>query len=186
MKLIPALLLSVALLLNSGCGTSSLYNQYQKAKPAAAQTKARAMGVLQIRAAGDNQEQQIMAGVDLAKLTPSFFEILSEEPMQTAKAAGWDALKVGAIAYAGKWINDKYGITSGGGSNNDNSGPAINASNGGNVEVNGAPSESYNSHSLNANGPNSKIQLNYDGSGPNSLNNSKYNADGSINTDGHY
>jgi hypothetical protein len=181
MKFIIRSLLALTLALSSGCAMSSTYNHYQRTKPAAVQTKARSLGALQIRAAADGESQQILAGVDLTKINVGFFEVLAEEPVESAKAIGWDALKAAAIAYGLKYANDQLDLVNfGGSSKNDEpayTGPVINANNGGNIQVNGAPADSYKNHNLNANGPNSSINLNF-------VEPEEKNSDAPFNTDG--
>lgn len=158
MKLIIRSLLALTLALSSGCAT---YKHIQRTRPAAVQTKAQSLGILQIRASGDSSEQSLMAGIDLTKVNASTFEILKEDPIGSFKAIGLDTLLAGGVALGGKWLNDKYNITGGGGDKQEINPNTINASNGGNIQINGAPSDSYKNHALNANGPGSNININF-------------------------
>lgn len=186
MKFIIRSLLALTLALSSGCAMSSTYSHYQKYKPAAMQTKARSLGALSIKASGDGQGQEVMAGIDWMKVSPTFFEVLSEDPVGSSKAIAWDTIKAGLAAYALKYANDQLDLVSFGGSKDDEpayAGPVINANNGGNIQVNGAPSDSYKNHNLSASGPNSSINLNFvepkeEGVGL------PFNTDNTVNTDG--
>lgn len=163
MKIIIRALLALTLLFSSGCAMSSTYSHYQRSKPAAIQTKAQSLGILHVRASADGDNQQLLAGVDLSKINASLIEVLSEDPSGSARAIGWDAIKLAIIGYGANWLNEEYSIIGGSNKNDEPTytGPVINAQNGGNIEVNGAQSNAYNSHNLNAQGQGSSIKLNY-------------------------
>lgn len=160
MKKLLALGLGAFIALNSGCAASSVYNQHQKMRPAAAQSKALSTKALQIKASGEGQDVIVGAGIDWAKFQNevSILDTFNEDKAGMSWAVLKDAIKVAALGYAAKYIDKE--LNSDGGEDAP-TGPAIQASNGGRISVNNAPDGSYKDHTLKANGQNSSIDLNF-------------------------
>lgn len=171
--------------LTSGCASvSSTYNKHQELKPRAAQAKAKSLGALQIRTSGAGQEVVVGAGIDWTKIGDSvgFTDTFKEDPKGMSWAMFKDGLKAAALGFAAKELNDYVNKDS---SNNDNpTGPAIQATNGGRISVNNAPDGSYKDHTLKANGNNSSIDLNFVAPEKEQNNNAPFNLDGTPNLDG--